>query len=59
MCNCYVRYLQEEVRFGLHFGAHNPKCPVYQESLDPVDRLNDVIFRSETEGLPIRVIRLL
>jgi hypothetical protein len=49
MCNCYVRFLSEEIRFGLHFGAHNPTCPAYRVSLDPVDRANDDEFRAHTE----------
>ena len=48
-CNCYVRYLDAETRFGLHYGAHNPSCPEYRVSLDPVDRLNDEEFRAEVE----------
>lgn len=48
-CNCYVRYLSPEIRFGLHHGAHNPKCPRYRVSLDPVDRANDDDFRREVE----------
>ena len=48
-CKCYVRFLDEVTRFGLHYGAHNPSCPQYRESLDPVDRANDDDYRRETE----------
>lgn len=49
MCNCYVRYLPEVVRFGLHYGAHNPTCPKYRVSGDPVDRAKDEEFRAVAE----------
>ena len=45
-CNCYVRYLDEETRFCLHYGAHERDCPVYRPSLDPVDRANDEEYRA-------------
>lgn len=48
-CKCYVRHLTEEVVFGLHYGAHNPRCPVYRVSLDPVDRAHDEGFRAQAE----------
>ena len=49
MCNCYVRYLPEVIRFGLHYGAHNPTCPKYRVSRDQVDRANDEAFRAVAE----------
>lgn len=51
-CDCYVRHLDAETRFGLHFGAHNSACPQYRVSLDPVDRKHDEAFRAETEITP-------
>lgn len=48
-CNCYVRYLKEHVRFATRYGAHNPSCPWYRPSGDPVDRLKDEAFRAATE----------
>ena len=52
-CKCYVRYLTEEIAFGLHYGAHNPACPAYRASLDPVDRAHDDDFRDRVEiGAP-------
>ena len=50
-CDCYVRNLSEEVRFGLHYGAHSSTCPRYRVSLDPVDRANDEEFRDTGEAI--------
>ncbi len=44
-CKCYVRHLDAETQYVLHWGAHNPACPVYHRSLDPVDHLHDEDFR--------------
>jgi hypothetical protein len=41
VCTCYVQHLTEEERFTLRYGAHEIECPVYRESLDPVDKLKD------------------
>lgn len=41
LCNCWVRARPPEEQFGLRWGAHNPHCPVYRASLDPVDRKHD------------------
>ena len=49
VCHCYVRDLTDEVRFGLRYGAHNPWCPVYRPSRDPVDRVEDTCYRIRTE----------
>lgn len=49
MCNCYVQHLDEETRYVLHNGAHNPQCPWYKRSGDSVDRKWDDIFRAEHE----------
>ena len=48
-CTCYVRHLDEITRYVLHYGAHNPACPQYRVSLDPVDRVHDDEFRARTE----------
>ena len=56
MCRCYVRFLNDETRFSLHWGAHNPTCPVYRVSLDPVDRANDEEFRRQAE-IPAPAVR--
>ena len=46
-CNCYVGHLAEIDQMELRYGAHLPKCPVYRESGDPVDRENDHRVRIE------------
>ena len=46
MCDCYVQHLNEEARFSLHLGAHNPTCPAYRVSRDSVDRAHDEAFRA-------------
>ena len=48
-CDCYVRRLHPEMRVALHYGAHNPTCPAYRESLDPVDQQHDREFRLYNE----------
>lgn len=52
-CNCYVALLDDETQFCLRWGAHNPRCLVYRESGDPVDRMKDQDYRKchETETL--------
>ncbi len=40
-CNCWVAKETEEVRFGIHYGAHCVTCPQFNVSMDPVDRAND------------------
>jgi hypothetical protein len=45
MCKCYVRFLNEHARFMTRYGAHSLSCPVYRESRDPVDQINDKIQR--------------
>lgn len=53
LCNCYVRYLSELDRFTLRNGAHDPLCPVYRRSGDPVDRAKDDAYRAmATIGRP-------
>lgn len=48
-CTCYVRFLSDHARFCLHHGAHNPTCPKYHPSLDPIDRQDEVEYRAEVE----------
>ena len=48
-CSCYVQFLSAETRFGLHYGAHNPACRAYRQSLDSVDRANDNEYRQANE----------
>ena len=40
-CRCYVAALDYLTRFGLRRGAHTRCCPMFRESLDPVDRRQD------------------
>ena len=51
MCNCYVSTLTEEQRFCLRSGSHADSCPVYHESLDPVDRMHDAEARFHLAGI--------
>ena len=44
-CKCYVSRLSEHDRFPVRWGAHEPTCPTYRESRDPVDRVHDEIAR--------------
>ena len=45
-CQCYVKTLGAEAMLSLRYGAHSLSCPVYRESRDPVDRLNDDATRT-------------
>jgi len=40
-CKCYVADLPERMQFSMRWGAHDPTCPCYRESLDVVDRAHD------------------
>ena len=52
-CNCYVRFIEDEhILFILRYGSHNPTCPSYRASLDPVDQMADEDFRARTEIVP-------
>ncbi len=54
-CNCWVASVPLEKSFGIRNGAHNPECPVFRPSLDPVDAVNDAKLRLREEtGLRIR-----
>ena len=52
VCDCYVADLPKQTQMELHYGAHNPDCPVYRVSQDPVDFENDEYFRSTHEREP-------
>lgn len=51
-CNCWVANESEEVRFGIHFGAHCSDCPQFRVSGDPVDRANDEELRERECRIP-------
>ena len=40
-CNCWVRNRPLEEQFGLRWGAHSKDCPMYRESRDPVNKMQD------------------
>ncbi len=40
-CTCWVRKVSEEERFGIRYGAHNPECPTFKPTLDPVKAMAD------------------
>ena len=44
-CNCWVKDEPEPECWSLRNGAHNPTCPVYRVSRDPVDALKDADIR--------------
>jgi hypothetical protein len=44
-CKCYVHRLVASDRFAVRRGAHDRTCPVFRESRDPVDRVQDAITR--------------
>lgn len=48
-CVCYVSELPAPSRVAAHYGEHNPSCPVYRPSLDPVDRKRDARLRELRE----------
>lgn len=48
-CDCWVRLQSEVDRFGIRFGAHNPTCPVFKPTLDPVDNYHDAELRAQHE----------
>ena len=50
-CRCYIKRMADEVIFSAHWGAHNPECPLYSVSRDPVDNLHDMEFREQFEPL--------
>lgn len=45
MCNCWVKRLTAEQSFGVRNGAHNPACPIFRPSMDPVDAVKDAEIR--------------
>ncbi len=46
-CNCYVKHYLPEIQFGIRYGQHATNCPIFRESLDPVDRANDAEYRAD------------
>lgn len=46
VCECYVRSLPTLTQMELRYGAHELACPVYRDSLDPIDRRNDANARA-------------
>ena len=48
-CNCWVRYQPEEFQWSTRLGAHNPQCPSYRPTLDPVKNIADAELRYEYE----------
>ncbi len=44
-CTCWVADQSPEARFGIRYGAHSMDCPLWRESLDPVDQANDEELR--------------
>jgi hypothetical protein len=54
-CRCWVRLQPEEDRYVIRCGAHNPECPMFRPSHDPVDNLHDAELRAQHEvGVPQR-----
>ena len=41
MCNCWVRRADAETRFCVRRGAHNPECPTFRPTKDPVKAVQD------------------
>ena len=59
-CKCYVRFIEgDHILFCLRLGIHNPACPVYRASLDPVNRRADDDFRARIENPVLREARSL
>jgi len=48
-CTCYVLGLPAADQFAIRWGAHNPACPVFAPSRDPVDNLADAELRYKYE----------
>ena len=46
-CTCWVRSASREVQYTVRWGAHNLECPLYRESMDPVDKANDEELRAK------------
>ena len=49
-CTCWVKFQDHEMRYTVRYGAHNPTCPVYRPSLDPVDNVKDAELRLRYEA---------
>ena len=49
LCSCWVKDRPDEERFSLRYGAHNPGCPMFRPSCDPLDNLRDAQLRMQHE----------
>ncbi len=49
-CDCWVASVPDDKAFGIRNGAHNPACPVFRPSRDPVDNLHDAEQRAHAES---------
>ena len=49
MCTCWVKDRPDEERVGIRYGAHNPDCPQFRPSRDPVDAVADAQLRMRHE----------
>jgi hypothetical protein len=49
MCNCWVRRADAETRFCVRRGAHNPECPTFRPTIDPVKAVQDAEERMYRE----------
>lgn len=53
-CNCYMLNAPDSVVWCARWGQHDKRCPVYRESLDPVDREKDIscaLYYAQTYGV--------
>jgi hypothetical protein len=48
-CSCWVSRYPVEETYSIRNGAHNPECPVFRPSVDPVDALHDAQIRVREE----------
>lgn len=48
-CDCWVSGHPAETTYSIRRGAHNPECPVFRPSLDPVDAYHDAGLRMKEE----------
>ena len=49
LCSCWVKDRPDEERFSLRYGAHNPGCPMFRPSYDPLANLRDAQLRMQHE----------
>ena len=48
-CSCWVNSLSLVEQFGIRYGAHNPACPMFKASRDPVKNIEDAELRYQYE----------